>query len=71
MTKEEPELLPCPFCGGAVAVYAPNERSETKWPASVVCHHCGISSQMASPSSDRKQIIAAWNRRPALERTPK
>lgn len=49
-------------CGGAPALYAPDVKSETKYAASVVCHHCGVSMQMANHDSDPKRVVAAWNR---------
>lgn len=64
MTTGTDELLACPHCGGAVALYAPDRRSETKYAASVVCHHCGVSVQMADYDSNTSRLIAAWNTRP-------
>lgn len=59
MTEKE-ELARC-ACGGAPALYAPDAGSETKYAASIVCHHCGVSMQMADHDSNPARVVAAWN----------
>lgn len=65
MTDKPDERLERCACGGAAALYYPDPKSETRYAASVVCHHCGVSMQMADHDSDPARVIAAWNRRSA------
>ena len=55
MTTPKPsELLPCPFCGGAVIRYA-------QYPKSVKCLQCGLAADMGG---------VEWNRRACTPSTP-
>lgn len=57
------ELLPCPFCGGGVALYFPTELSLADFLPVICCHHCGVSVERTNLSPDEDDLVAAWNRR--------
>lgn len=62
------ELLPCPFCGGAVHLYYDSEHSTADWIThDDPRHECGIDSQFFE---SRAEAIAVWNRRAPVEVKP-
>lgn len=67
-----PELLPCPFCGGAaspdgVVRYGDRHAEEQGWKQSEFyycnCMHCGVSNKGIVGHNTRDDAVAAWNRR--------
>ncbi|MDL2267957.1 Lar family restriction alleviation protein [Desulfovibrio sp. OttesenSCG-928-G15] len=66
-----PELMPCPFCGGKASVgtttYDPDYAAEEGWTQNVFyfvnCIRCGGKYQGVVGSSTPESAIAAWNRR--------
>lgn len=60
---EEPELLPCPFCGGE-AVLVPGNFLVIEW--RVICDHwknkCLVKPQTLWFTT-REEAVAAWSRR--------
>lgn len=69
MTVNEKGLEPC-ACGGVAALYYPDPKSETRFAANIVCHHCGVSMQTAGHDSNPARVIAAWNLRAASKAPP-
>jgi hypothetical protein len=55
-----PELKPCPFCGGAVSLFASSDHS-TAWEGGCGNGACKVQPQVWE--LDEEQAIAAWNRR--------
>jgi len=51
---DTPELLPCPFCGGANAFFPVMQKERVK------CERCRA---VTDSYAERHQAIAAWNRR--------
>lgn len=49
------ELKPCPFCGGAASMLAPNMHRKT----SVFCRECGASTKYGI----QEEVENLWNRR--------
>ena len=54
-SKDYQKLLNCPFCGGEVAMQAPNMHRKT----CVVCKECGVSTGWGAVDT----ITSVWNRR--------
>ena len=67
--RDQTDLLPCPFCGGADVYLAPDETgSGGQWvpPIHVGCKACQLD---LVAGDDRTEAVAAWNRRaPPLSR---
>ena len=57
--KREPELKPCPICGGKVTYFS----DDVSW-AFIRCDNCGIGQQQAL---QRDKAIEAWNALPRKE----
>ena len=57
----EGELLPCPFCGGAVEFHGRDKRG---W--SIECFKCHLKMNIISAPS---RVIKAWNTRYDIERS--
>lgn len=55
---DEKGLLPCPFCGGAVKLFAARVTEEV----SISCD-CGVTLEPPGPTASEARTIAAWNRR--------
>jgi hypothetical protein len=55
-----PELKPCPFCGGAVSLFASSDHS-TAWEGGCGNEACKVQPQVWELT--KEQAIAAWNRR--------
>lgn len=68
-TKDEPCLLPCPFCGGEPVLLTAQRRYE--FCAAVECQDCGANTGPASSSlmfeSQEKQVIEKWNSRAKIK----
>ena len=56
VTRREPELLPCPFCGGKAHAFTPMGKT---W-ISMRCQRCEM---ITAPYENKIQAIRAWNRR--------
>lgn len=59
---EEPELKPCPFCGGVASIH---DRMHGGWIA--FCNKCLTTSAI---NETKEQLIAAWNQRAEPEYLP-
>ncbi|MCM1516254.1 MAG: Lar family restriction alleviation protein [Paraprevotella sp.] len=62
MSDKEPELLPCPFCGGKARFGV----DENGWQAYAICAACCV--QMESPvrayrEGWKEAVAADWNQR--------
>jgi Lar family restriction alleviation protein len=55
----EPELLPCPFCGGGAEFVATQRRYD--FMAAVECQSCGANTGPAGITRD--EVVLRWNRR--------
>lgn len=57
MNEKEPELLPCPFCGGkpVINLYPTGDKS-------VYCPFCKVETFIG----EKMKVTEAWNRRTAV-----
>jgi Lar family restriction alleviation protein len=73
--RDEDDLLPCPFCGGAPDYTEAKECGDGAYV--VTCPNCQASSMVAFASKDdpRRKLTEAWNRRASpwrpIESSPK
>lgn len=56
IVQNEPELLPCPFCGGRPTFVEPDRGG---WEYQIICTDC----QVYPESGDRAEVIRHWNTR--------
>lgn len=70
MTPPEPELLPCPFCGGRAKLkrdYIGEFCEPTVLYYSVVCRSCYCE---GCSKADKKEAITKWNTRQPEKENP-
>ena len=62
LRKPEPEMMPCPFCGGDVTIETDQVDARTEV-TRFVCNDCGMNTYFDGTSNDEALARDAWNRR--------